>query len=370
MENAALGFYGSFFSGKRIVVTGGVGSVGAELVAQLLAFDVNLVRVIDNNESALFDMEQHYRAEKRVEFFHCDICDEREMMRTFAEMDLCFHAAALKHVPSCERSPFSAVNVNILGCEVVGRAALANNLQKVLFTSSDKAVIPTNVMGTSKLMGERLFTAMNFLQARGSHTVFASTRFGNVLGSRGSVVPLFCRQIAEGGPVTVTDARMTRFVMTLQEAALLVIESMAHAIGGEVFITKMPVLRIQDLAAALIDRVAPLHGLSPDAMKIAYSGARPGEKLWEELSTDEEARRILESERFLVVLPATSTEMERARYVYHDLDMSRSSIIYHSDQEPKMDRAMITAFIERPGVLPEALRTVARPTRPSLRSAG
>lgn len=361
MEDEVLAFYKTFFSGKRIVVTGGVGSVGAELVSQLLAFDVELLRVIDNNESALFDMEQQYRTEKRVEFFHCDICDEREMMRTFAEMDLCFHAAALKHVPSCERSPFSAVNVNILGCEVVGRVALANNLQKVLFTSSDKAVNPTNVMGTSKLMGERLFTAMNFLQARGSSTMFSCTRFGNVLGSRGSVVPLFCRQIAEGGPVTVTDARMTRFVMTLEEAARLVIESMAYAIGGEVFITKMPVLRIRDLAAALIDRVAPLHDIDPAAVEIAYSGARPGEKLWEELSTDEEARRILEGERFLVVLPATSNDAQRARYVYRDLKMDPSSIIYHSDQEPKMDQAAITAFIERPGVLSEALRAAARP---------
>ncbi|PZX14349.1 polysaccharide biosynthesis protein [Palleronia aestuarii] len=346
----------TYFSGRRIIVTGGVGSVGREIVKRLLALDVARIRVIDNNESGLFEMETAYRGEGRVEFFHCDICDEREMSRTFSNMDACFHAAALKHVPSCERSPFSAVNVNILGCEIVGRAALANGLDKVIFTSSDKAVNPTNVMGTSKLMGERLFTAMNFLRRSESTTKFACTRFGNVLGSNGSVVPLFAQQIASGGPVTLTDERMTRFVMTNAQAADLVIESMALALGGEVFITKMPVLRIPDLAREMRALLAPLADRTPEEIEIAVTGPRPGEKLWEELSTEEESTRILEGDRFLAVLPAGMTREERQGYSYPGIGMEPSTAIYHSDRLAPMGAAGIRELLLSPGVLPDAIR--------------
>ncbi|MFQ6551593.1 polysaccharide biosynthesis protein [Aestuariibius insulae] len=337
-------------------MTGGVGSVGREVVRQLLRLDVALVRVVDNNESGLFDMEGLYDGEPRVEFFHCDICDEREMQRTFSNMDLCFHAAALKHVPSCERSPFSAINVNILGCEIVGRVALANGLEKVIFTSSDKAVNPTNVMGTSKLMGERLFTAMNFLRNSESRTSFACTRFGNVLGSRGSVVPLFSHQIEAGGPVTVTDERMTRFVMTMEQSADLVIESMALAKGGEVFITKMPVLKITDLAQSMIDLLAPITDQNPSDIKIKFTQPRPGEKLWEELSTDEESGRLLEGEKFLIVLPAGHTQEQRKQYVYEDMQLEASDKVYHSDREAPMGRDEIRDLLGEPDVLPSHLR--------------
>ncbi|RYH01050.1 NAD-dependent epimerase/dehydratase family protein [Salipiger sp. IMCC34102] len=345
----------SYFKGKCVVVTGGVGSVGREIVEQLLQLDVAMVRVIDNNESALFDMEMEYSGRNDLEFYLADITDEAEIGRTFTGMDVCFHSAALKHVPSCERSPFSALNVNIRGCEVVGRAAIANGLEKVIFTSSDKAVNPTNVMGTTKLMGERLFTAMNFLKAKSNRTKFACTRFGNVLGSRGSVVPLFTRQIAEGGPVTITDERMTRFVMTMEEAADLVIESMVLAKGGEVFITKMPVLRIVDLATTMIADLAPLHDVDPETVETKVTGARPGEKLWEELSTDEEAGRLLEGEKFLIVLPAGHTQSQRAQtYSYDDIEMAASEVVYHSDRQPLMDANEIRDMLNRDGVLPAA----------------
>jgi FlaA1/EpsC-like NDP-sugar epimerase len=343
----------AFFQGKKIIVTGGVGSVGKEIVRQLVQMDVGLIRVIDNNESGLFDMEQSYGHDPRVEFYHCDICDEREMMRTFTDMDLCFHSAALKHVPSCERNPFGAVNVNIRGAEVVIRSAIENGLEKVLFTSSDKAVNPTNVMGTSKLMGERLFTAANFLRSARHKTVFASTRFGNVAGSRGSVIPLFCDQIRAGGPVTLTDERMSRFVMPIKDAAQLVIESISLAHGGEVFITKMPVLNIKDLAHRLIERVAPLYGRKPKDIPITIIGGRPGEKLWEELSTDEESRRMLEGERYLVVLPALAPAAVREEFRYDPLEMRSSVITYHSDLEGKMDAQEIDRFLDLPDVLPD-----------------
>ena len=355
---------GGAFAGKRIVVTGGVGSVGRRVVEQLRETEAAAIRVLDNNESGLFEMEGELASDPRVDFYHCDISDEREMRRTFADMDLCFHAAALKHVPSCERSPFSAVAVNVLGCEVVGRVALTQGLEKVLFTSSDKAVNPTNVMGTSKLMGERLFTAMNGLggrdgarvRGREARTRFSCVRFGNVAGSRGSVIPLFCRQIAQGGPVTVTDERMTRFVMTMRAAASLVTESMALMHGGEVFITKMPVLRIVDLARVMVEMIAPLHDLDPAEVPVVFTRPRPGEKLWEELSTDEEGARILEGDRFLVVMPALARDSERARYRYEGLALEPSSTVYHSDREAVMDEGEIRAFLLQPDVLPAHLR--------------
>ncbi|ETX13459.1 hypothetical protein OCH239_10105 [Roseivivax halodurans JCM 10272] len=347
------------FTNKNIVVTGGVGSVGREIVEKLLEFSPNLVRVVDNNESGLFDMEMSFAGHGNIEFYLADITDEREIRRTFSNMDMCFHSAALKHVPSCERSPFSAVNVNIQGCETVGRAAIEAGLEKVIFTSSDKAVNPTNVMGTTKLMGERLFTAMNFLRSQQHKTKFSCTRFGNVLGSRGSVVPLFANQIAKGGPITLTDDRMSRFVMTMSQAADLVIESMVLAKGGEVFITKMPVLRIRDLARVMIDRLAPLYGYTPTDIKVNTVGARPGEKMWEELSTEEEAGRLLEGEKFLVVLPAGHTRAQREQtYAYEEVSLDPSEVVYHSDRQPIMDDQQIADLLMEDAVLPSEVRTL------------
>lgn len=345
-----------FFRDKKIIVTGGVGSVGWAIARRLLQYDVKLIRVIDNNESVLFDLENSEQVDRRLEFYHCDICDQQEMMRTFSDMDYCFHAAALKHVPSCERSPHSAVNVNIVGSQRVIDAAIENGLQKVLFTSSDKAVNPTNVMGTSKLMGERLFTAMNFLRARESRTSFSSTRFGNVAGSRGSVIPLFVEQIRRGGPVTLTDERMTRFVMSLAEAAELVTESMMLAKGGEVFITKMPVVRIEALARLMINIIAPLFDRDPSRIEIKIIGSRPGEKLWEELTSGEESRRLLEGEKFLIVLPAVAPPDVLETYRYDSLPIVKSIAVYHSDREPKMTEAEMVDFLMLPEVLPEEIR--------------
>jgi FlaA1/EpsC-like NDP-sugar epimerase len=350
-------FIDNFFKNKSIIVTGGVGSVGRELVSQLLAFDVKLIRVIDNNESGLFDMEMDFKDEDRLAFYLCDIRDEAELQRTFSGIDLCFHTAALKHVPACEQSPVGAINTNILGVQNIIKASLDNSLEKVLFTSSDKAVNPTNVMGTSKLMGERLFTAANFLSAGKGNTIFASTRFGNVAGSRGSVVPLFVKQIATGNSLTVTDDRMTRFMMNLQEASELVIESMCIAKGGEVLITKMPVMKIIDLALVMIDMVAPIYDKKSTDITIEITGSRPGEKLWEELSTEEESRRILAGEKYLSVLPAIVPKNILSRYTYDNIEMVPSTTTYHSDKEEKMSPQEIHEFLLQPGVLDEGLRS-------------
>ena len=343
----------SIFQDKSVLVTGGVGSIGRELVRQLLLHhNPKRVRILDNNESALFDLEQSWSGRhERAEYFQCDITNASELERQFSGIDICIHAAALKHVPSCERSPFSALSVNVGGVENVTKAALHNGVEKVLFTSSDKAVNPTNVMGTSKLMGERLFTAMNDNAGQsGQHTVFSSTRFGNVAGSSGSVIPLFEKQIIAGGPITLTDERMTRFIMSNADAVSLVLRSVGLARGGEIFITRMPVLRIADLARAMIERLAPLYGKDPGDIEVHTVGPRPGEKLWEELSTHEESRRIYQSEDFLVVFPPLATDIEARVEALSELRLEKTDRVYHSDCEPCMSDEQISAFLDRVGV--------------------
>ena len=206
-----------------------------------------------------------------------DVRDPQKLINITKGVELIFHTAAFKHVSLSEYNPFDAVQTNITGVKNVVQAAMHNNVSRVIFTSSDKAVNPTNVMGTSKLMGERIITAANIVNNNGRQ-VFSSVRFGNVLGSRGSVVPIFAEQILRGEAVTITDERMTRFVMTIQEAAKLVLESAMLACGGEVLVTKMPVMRIIDLAQAMIDLLAPKAGRDPDEITFRYVGAMPGRK--------------------------------------------------------------------------------------------
>lgn len=342
-----------FYAGSIICVTGGVGSVGSEISRQLQCYDVKELRVIDNNETELFEFEQRYSSDNRVKVFHADVTSEWEVMRAFSGVDYVFHAAALKHVPSCEKSPFSAIDTNIIGIKNIISSALLNSVKKVLFTSSDKAVNPTNVMGASKLLGERLFSATNYSSiGPATGTIFTSTRFGNVVGSRGSVVPLFCRQIAAGGPLTLTSSRMSRFMMTIEESANMVIETMMHARGGETFVTKMPVIDIADIAHVMIEILAPLYGYNDSDIEVKIIGGRPGEKLWEELSSHEESNRILEGNRYLCVLPAMVSIPDDIEDQYRSLGLKRSNCVYNSDNESRLTRSEVRKFLLQDGVLP------------------
>jgi FlaA1/EpsC-like NDP-sugar epimerase len=347
---------GEFFQNQRVVVTGAAGTVGSELVRQLLTFPVAEVRALDNNESDLFFLGEIYGGDSRFQFFLADVRDLEKIKRMFQNMDIIFHTAAFKHVYLCERSPFDAVQTNIIGLQNVIRGAIAGGVKKVLFTSSDKAVNPTNVMGTTKLMGERLITAANAIRRDNLGTVFASTRFGNVAGSRGSVIPVFTHQIARGGPVTITDEKMTRFFMTLEEAVLLVMKSIQMAQGGEVFVTKMPVIRIKDLAEVMISLFAPIFGYVPDQVPIKIVGPRSGEKMYEELMAEEEIRRSLELEELFVVLPAFRNIYADVEYWYSDTGQKSAHRIYNSSCEPIMTSEEIKTFLLTPGVLPEELR--------------
>lgn len=339
---------------KSIFITGVCGTVGMELLRQLVGLGCRRIVGIDNNESDLFFASQQYARHEQVQFFLGDLRDRDKLMRKMRGIDVVLHAAALKHVILCEESPRDAVQTNITGMINVIDAAQANGVGRVLFTSSDKAVNPTNVMGTTKLMGERLITSANAYRHDASDTVFASTRFGNVLGSRGSVVPLFARQIAEGGPVTLTDDAMTRFVMTLKEAASLVIESTFLARGGEVFVTKMPVVRITDLAAVMIQLLAPRYGYAPEDIGIEIIGSKAGEKLYEELLNEEEVRRTVELERFFAVLPAFKCVYQEIDYEYDGAVKGMAERPYNSALEEAMSRDALARYFTDHGILERA----------------
>lgn len=297
------------FAGKSVLVTGACGTAGSELVKQLVASPAEQIICLDNNESELFFTLEKYRDEPRVSGYLADIRDLSSLSRRMEGVDVVLHSAAFKHVTLCEASPSQAIQTNIIGTQNVIEAALINFVERVIFTSSDKAVNPTNVMGTSKLMGERLMTAAAG-SSRNGRTIFASTRFGNVLGSRGSVIPLFQQQIANGGPITLTDPHMTRFIMTMEAAAELVLRSVWLAEGGEVFVMKMPVVRIEELAYCVRSMLAPEHDI-----EVTTIGIKPGEKMYEELMNEEEVRRTFEVDDYYVVLPAFVRDFE-ATYPY------------------------------------------------------
>lgn len=354
----------SFFSDRTILVTGACGTVGRELVRQLLDCQPREIRAIDTNESEIFFLEQELQEYARSHPHQpvrtlCqigDIRDRDKLNRMFAGVDIVLHTAALKHVILCERAPFDAVQTNIVGVRNVIEAALDNDVERVIFTSSDKAVNPTNVMGTSKLMGERLFTAANSLKMQ-RRTIFSSTRFGNVLGSRGSVIPIFARQIAAGGPVTLTDRRMTRFIMTLEESCRLVLLAAEKARGGEVFVTKMPVIQIADLARVMVDELADQHGFSASRMPITEIGAKPGEKLYEELMSDEETRRTVELAEMFAVLPAFRSVYEEISYDYDDLVSRTVENAYVSSPDNAMSVEQLALWCRRHDLLTPYLKS-------------
>jgi FlaA1/EpsC-like NDP-sugar epimerase len=336
---------------KRVLVTGACGTVGRELIRQLLEqHHVGELIALDNNESELFSLEQRFAEHKHASFFLADVRDRDRLNDKMKGIDWVFHTAAFKHVVQCERSPFEAVQTNIIGVQNIIYAAIENNVARVVFTSSDKAVNPTNVMGTSKLMGERLITAANS-NLRGESPLFTSTRFGNVLGSRGSVIPIFHDQIRRGGPVTLTDPEMTRFIMSIEDAVQLVIKSGIQCRGGEVFVTKMPAIRIENLAEVMVEKLAPAYGHKAKDIEIQISGHQPGEKLYEELLNKEETRRSWELGRYFVVLPAFRDIYRNIVFDYPDITSKEVTKAYNSGTETPLSKTQLAAFLEKNNLL-------------------
>ena len=292
-----------FYEDKAILVTGGIGSIGSNIVRKVLEYNPKVVRVLDTNETGLFDLEQELQSEKFRPLVG-DVRDKERLKRAVEDIDIVFHAAALKHVPLCEYNPFEAAKTNVLGTQNVIEAAMENEVEKFITISTDKAVNPINVMGATKLLAERLTISANFYRGKRA-TTFSCVRFGNVLDTRGSVIPLFKKQIQNGGPLTITDPNMTRFMMSIQKAVELVLKAAGMAEGGEIFVLKMPALRLGDLAEIMIEELAPEYGYEPMEIKKEIIGKRAGEKLYEALMIEEEVENAYEDEEMFVVLPQT-----------------------------------------------------------------
>ncbi len=266
------------FSNKTLLITGGTGSFGNAILRRFLDTDIREIRIFSRDEKKQDDMRKKYKSDK-LKFYIGDVRDFQSVLNAVRGADFIYHAAALKQVPSCEFYPLEAVKTNVLGTENVLEAAVQSNVERVVCLSTDKAVYPINAMGISKAMMEKVVVAKS---RSSNNTVICGTRYGNVMASRGSVIPLFTNQIRSGQPISITDPSMTRFMMTLDDAVDLVLFAFEHGNSGEIFVQKAPAATIETLAKALTG----LLGVPDHAIEVI--GTRHGEKLYEALLSREE----------------------------------------------------------------------------------
>lgn len=298
---------------KSILVTGACGTIGSQLVERILDQNPNVVRVFDNNEEGLFRL-QNRLDDERVRYLLGNIRDQERLKLAVEDIDVIFHAAALKHVEINEYNPFETVQTNVQGTQKLIQSAIDEEVEAFVGVSTDKASNPTSVMGATKLLSERLVIAANTYKGN-RETDFSCVRFGNVLGSSGSVVPVFREQIRNGGPVTVTNPEMTRFIMPIDEAIDSVLAAYERMSSGEVFVLKMPSLRIGTLAEAMIEHYAPKEGYQPENVETEVVGVRPGERIHEKLISADESAQARELDDMFVILPQIDFEgYETANY--------------------------------------------------------
>ena len=326
------------FSGKKILVTGGTGSFGHQIVDRLMKENPAEIRIFSRDEKKQYDMQFEYRGNNKLRFIVGDVRNKESLINAMRGADIVFHAAALKQVPSCEYNPFEAVKTNTSGAQNVIESALFHNVEKVIAISTDKAVEPVNVMGMTKAIQERLITSAN-VHRDGKRTIFACVRYGNVLGSRGSVIPVFRNQIDSGQNLTLTDKAMTRFILTLDNAIDLVFKSVEYALGGEIFVLKIPAHTVTELAEVMIEA-------SGKKLKIIETGIRPGEKIHETLVSPTESIRTIEKENLYIILPQVEIkEIEKKYKNYHNKNLYRFS----SDTAERLTKPQIKAMLKKEG---------------------
>lgn len=314
------------FKNKKILVTGGTGSVGSQIVKKLLEYNPAVVRIFSNDEDGTFKLEQEIGSNNRTRFLIGDIREKERLQRAMEDIDIVYHAAALKHVPLCEYNPFEAIKTNVTGTQNIIEAAFNNGVDRVINISTDKAVNPVNTMGATKLLAEKLIIDAN--EGKGiKTTIFSCARFGNVLFSRGSVIPLFERQIKQKKCITITDPSMTRFVMSISNTINLIFKATLMAKGGEIFVLKMPVVKIGELADVVIDEYSKQYGYKKANIKKEIIGLRPGEKMFEELMTKTEGEMAFETDEMLIIPP--QIELQNIKFNVSD---------YKNAKHSKLDR--------------------------------
>lgn len=292
------------FKNKVLMITGGTGSFGNTVLKRFLSTDVREIRIFSRDEKKQEEMRIALN-DPKLKFYIGDVRDYESTFQAMKGVDYVFHAAALKQVPSCEFYPMEAVRTNVIGTENVMNAATANDVKRVVVLSTDKAVYPINAMGISKAMAEKLMVAKSRMQREGE-TVFCATRYGNVMASRGSVIPLFVSQLKEGKPLTVTDPNMTRFLMSLEDSVDLVLYAYEHGQQGDIFVQKAPASTVADLAQALTE----LFSGKEEALII---GTRHGEKLYESLISREEMAHAHDMGGYYRI-PADNRDLNYAQY--------------------------------------------------------
>lgn len=309
------------FKDKIIFITG-AGSIGEELLAQIIKFDIDSVRIFDNSELKLHTIKERYKNDKRIKIILGDIRDRDRLSIAMRDVDIVFHTAALKHVSFCEDNPIDAVKTNVFGTQNLIDVCIKENVEKLINISTDKATNPINVMGATKLLSERMIVSACSYKGK-IGTIFANVRFGNVLGSSGSVVPIFRKQIKEKKEITVTNENMTRFMMLVDDAVRLIFKATEIAKDGDIFILKMPSVRIMDLANAMINKYGK------EDIKIHIIGMQEGEKMHESLLTDEEAYMSYENDE-LIVIPHRDNI---SYYIYNDFNKMDVKNVSSDDNE-------------------------------------
>ncbi|QVY63569.1 polysaccharide biosynthesis protein [Cytobacillus gottheilii] len=326
------------YKDKVILVTGGTGSWGYELVSQLLTYDPKEIRILSRNESNQFTMKQEFNHHPKLHFIIGDIKEKDSLIYACQGVEYVFHLAALKHVPVCEDQPMEALKTNVIGTQNVIDAAIACHVKNVVYISTDKASNPSNFYGLSKAMGEKLIIHANTLN---TETKFVCIRGGNVLGTNGSVIHVFKRQIQEQKKIGITDMKMTRFFLTVQEAIQLVFKAVSESVGGEIFVMKMPACKIIDLAEILIEK-------SGEDVDIEILGVRPGEKIHELLLSEyESTMTVVYDEEYFVILPSIYIEGVKERYK----NFNKVNLEEYNSGTTLMTKAEIKQMLEEGGFI-------------------
>lgn len=293
------------FKNKVLMITGGTGSFGNAVLRRFLNTDIKEIRIFSRDEKKQDDMRKHFQSDK-LKFYIGDVRDPQSISNAMRGVDYVYHAAALKQVPSCEFYPLEAVKTNVLGTENVLEAAINHGVERVVCLSTDKAVYPINAMGISKAMMEKVIVAKS-RNLENTNTTISGTRYGNVMASRGSVIPLFIRQIVSGNPITITDPNMTRFMMTLDDAVDLVLHAFQNGSNGDIFVQKAPAATIEVLVKAILDIMG-----KPDH-PVNIIGTRHGEKQYEALCSREEMF-VAEDQGAFYRVPADNRDLNYSKY--------------------------------------------------------
>ena len=316
------------FKNKVLLITGGTGSFGNAVLERFLDMELSEIRIFSRDEKKQDDMRNKLRNPK-VKFYIGDVRDSRAVENVVNGVDYIFHAAALKQVPSCEFFPVEAVKTNVLGAENVMEAAEKYNVKRLIVLSTDKAVYPINAMGLSKALMEKVMISRS-RHLNSTATVFCGTRYGNVMGSRGSVIPLFIEQIRTGNPITITDPEMTRFMMTLQDAVNLVIYAFNNGSNGDIFVQKAPAATIKTLAEAISELLNMEY-------KIRIIGTRHGEKLYETLVNREEMSRAEDLGEYFRI-PTDNRDLNYNKFFHEGTKKISYTSEYHSHNTKRLDK--------------------------------